>query len=398
MSLAVPTTAEISDTIIAQLESSLSETIPLLPKSFSRVLAKVLAGVFILLYKYGGFIFLQLFVAHATMRETIVNGKTIRPLVEWGRLIGVGDPIDATLAELVVTVTVTNQVGNLDGGAQLVRAETGFVYDSVAAVALSAPTVQITIKAGSDQDGNGGVGAVGNLQPGDIVSFANPLPNVQRDAIVLSQAVTAADAETVEAYRARILRRFQRKPQGGAYADYQEWSDGVAGILNAYPYAGNPGEVDVYIEATVASSGSPDGIPTGAQLIAVNDAIQLDVAGLATNRPVNAAVNVLPITRSGFDVVISGLVADDLPTLKTSIETGLDEYLRSREPFIVGLSVLPRDDRITVAALGGLVDGIVSAAGGTCTSVGFSVDAVGQTAYTLGNGEKAKLTIPATYI
>jgi len=387
MALAVPSTQEISDTIVSQLEASLSQTIPLLPKAFARVLAKVLAGVFVLLYKYAGFIFLQMFVAHATMRETVVNGKTIRPLVEWGRLIGVGDPIDATRAELVITVTVTNQVGNLVGGAQLVRAETGVVYDTIAAVALNASTVSVTIRAGSDQDGNGGVGTLGNLNPGDIVSFANPLPNVARDCLVVSQAVTAADAETTDAYRERIYRRFQRKPQGGAYADYQEWGEGVAGILNVYPYAGDPGEVDVYVEA-VATIAQPDGIPTNAQLVDVYDAIQLDESGLATRRPVNAAVNVLPITRTAVDVTVSGLDADDIPAAKTSLEEAIDEFLRSREPYIVGLSTLPRDDRITLAAIGGIVDGAVSAVGGVVTAVTLTA---GGTAYTLGQGEKSKL-------
>src|SRR6185503_10398260 len=109
MSLPAQEVKEISDLIVSQLESSFSQTIPLLPKAFARVLAKVIAGVFILVYKYAGFIFLQLFVAHATMEETVVNGKRIRPLVEWGRLIGVGDPVAATRAEHVVAVTVTNQ-------------------------------------------------------------------------------------------------------------------------------------------------------------------------------------------------------------------------------------------------------------------------------------------------
>ena len=51
MSLDTTTTKEISDNIIAQLESTLNQTIPGLPKSFYRVLSKALSGVFILLWK-----------------------------------------------------------------------------------------------------------------------------------------------------------------------------------------------------------------------------------------------------------------------------------------------------------------------------------------------------------
>jgi hypothetical protein len=93
MSLQTPTTKEISESIIAQLEASLNQSIPLLPKSFLRVLAKTLAGVFVLLYKYAGFMFLQMFVQTASAKQTTVNGKTFTPLTQWGRLIGVGDPV-----------------------------------------------------------------------------------------------------------------------------------------------------------------------------------------------------------------------------------------------------------------------------------------------------------------
>ena len=308
-------------------------------------------------------------------------------MVEWGKLIGVGEPEAATQAELVIDVKVVTQVGNLAAGAQLVRVETGVIYTTIAAVPLSAPIVQATVRAVSDQAGGDGSGAIGNLQPGDIVSFANAPAQVGGDATVVSQAVTGADGEGPDEYRASVLRRFQAKPQGGAYADYREWGEEVAGILNVYPYTSdNPGEVDVYVEATEASSGSPDGIPTGAQLTAVFDAIELDDAGLATRRPANAAVNSLAITRVAFNMTVTGLLPDT-PELRAAIEDGVDEHLRAREPFIVGLSVFPRKDRITQAEVGGIVAGIVHAQGATVAAVTL---AAGQ-AYTLEQGEKAKL-------
>jgi uncharacterized phage protein gp47/JayE len=392
VSLAIPTTAELNATIVSQLEGALAQTIPLLPKSFARVLAKVLAAVFVLLFRYAGFVFLQLFVAHATMDETTINGKKVRPLVELGRLFGVGDPQDATRAEVNVTVTVLNQSGTLKAGTKLLRAETGVLYDVVAETALSAATVTVKIRASGDGDGNGGVGDIGNLQPGDVVSFASPPPSVATDATVLAQVVTAADAESTDNYRRRLLQRVQRRPQGGAYADYQSWGEEVEGIVAIYPYAGElpggsgPGIVDIYVEADEASSGSPDGIPTAPQLAAVLASINMDVGGKASRRPVNAAPMVMPITRVGFSFVISGLSPNTLE-LQNAISEGLDEYLRSREPYIVGLSTLPRNDRITEAATSGIVDGIVSAYGATVTLVEMTPGP----AYTLEHGEKAKL-------
>lgn len=387
MSLTTPTTQEISDNIVAQMAAQLGQSIPLLPKSFIRVLAKVMAGVFVILYKYGGFVALQQFVRTASANPTEFNGVTVVPLVEWGRQIGVGDPIAATRAELLIDITVTNQTGTLPSGSQLVNAANGVTYITIGAVALNAATVQATIRAVADQAGGDGSGEQGNLAPGAIVSFANPLANVNRNATVVSQSVTGADAESTEAYRQRVLDRFQQRPQGGAYADYRAWSTEVAGIANAYPYTSNlPGQVDVYIE----SATQPDGIPTGAQLDAVADSIEFDQSGLASRRPANAFVNVLPITRSSFEVLVEGLIVTNQAAVEAQITAAVQEYFLQREPFIDGLSVLPRLDRITRSAVGGVVDDIVNANGGVFVDVVVSKASIAFDLYALNQGEKAK--------
>lgn len=389
-----PTTRQLSDQIVGQLQASLAQTIPLLPKAFARVLAWVLAGVIVIVYKYAGFIFLQMFVAHASASETTVNGKKIIPLVEWGLLLGVGRPLAAVRAEHIVSVPVTNQSGVLASGTTLLRSETRILYQTVAAVALDAPTVQVRVKAIGDDAGGDGSGAIGNLTTGDELAFASQPPNVASTATVVSQAVTGVDAEDIEVYRARVVRRKQRPPQGGAYADYQGWAEGVAGIVHAYPYSGvQPGTVEVFVEASEESSGSPDGFPTSPQLAAVLDAINVNNAGLATRRPVNAAPLVASITRRGFDLEVSGLDPNTLDN-QTAIADGVDEYLRTREPYIVGLSVLPRDDRVTDAAVSGVVDTIVSALGATVTTVKLTPGP----AWTLGHGEKSKLNLPPTFV
>lgn len=391
MSLTTPTTKEISDNIIAQLEASLNQTIPLLPKSFLRVLAKALAGVFVLLYKYGGFMFLQIFVRTASANETTVNGRVLTPLKEWGRLIGVGDPAQATNAELFIDITVENQTGVLPSNTQLVNTTNGVTYITIGAVPLNAPVVNATIRAASDQAGGGGSGAIGNLDPGAIVSFANPLANVARNAVVVSQTVTGADGESIDAYRERIIDRFQKRPQGGAYADYEQWGEEPAGIINVYPYTSDcPGQVDVYVEATPESSGDPDGIPTAAQLQEVLDSIELDQEGRATRRPANALANTFPITRTGFDVRVTGLMVDNLADVQQTIVTAVEEYFLDRDPFIEGLSILPRKDRITRSGVAGVVDDIVSANGGIFSSVIVTQAGVNIELYGLGIGEKSK--------
>src|SRR6188768_160870 len=153
MSLATPSTQAISDNIVSSISTSLSQSVPLLPKAFIRVLAKVLAGVVVLLWKYCGFIFLQLFVAYATDDLVTINGKQIRPLREWANLLGLGDPLSATQAQYEISVTVTNLAGNLEAGVPLLSRATGVIYRTVKAVPLVATTVRTTVRAFSDQGG-----------------------------------------------------------------------------------------------------------------------------------------------------------------------------------------------------------------------------------------------------
>lgn len=390
-----PTTAQIAANITVQLEAALSQTIPLLPKAFSRVLARVLAGVYVTVYKYAGFSLLQQFVATASMQETVVNGQVIRPLVEWGRLVGVGDPLGATQAELDLTVTVLTQTGSLPGGTQLLNPTTGVVYQTVAAVPLDAATVTVIARASSDQAGGDGSGTVGNLEPGAVLQFASPPAAIARNATVAGTAVEGAEAELESVYRNRLMLRFKRRPQGGAYADYQQWGTGVAGIRAVYPYTGAPGVVDVYVEAVEG-----DGIPSGALLDAVRDAINFDPnefpspTGLANRRPANAAVNVLAIVRADFDVEISGLEATgptDEDTVLAEMQEGLEEFFRARQPFIVGLSALPRLDRVTQGAVAGVVNEIAEANGASVATVILRRGGAAVQQYALAHGELAQL-------
>lgn len=392
MSVQNVTTKELSDNIIAQLETTLNQTIPLLPKSFLRVLARAIAAVYINLYKYVGFGIQQYFVKTASAAPTTVNSLVLVPLYEWGELIGVGLPAPATRAELTIEVVVENFVGALPSGSQLIYPPTGITYITLNAVNLDAATKSVNVRAVAGQDGGNGAGAIGNVQVGQFLQFANPLSNVARSAEVTAQVVAGADAEDTDVYRQRVLNTFRARPQGGALADYRLWGEEPAGIINVYPYRDDacPGQVVVYVEATEASSGSPDGIPTNAQLQTVLDSISLDDAGLATRRPVNDLVNALAITRTAFDVEVNGLEVGDSATVEANITEAIGDYFAEREPFIEGLDFSPRFDRITASAIGGVVDDIVSAAGGKFDSVSLLLSTIPIEFYDVGKGEKAK--------
>ncbi len=391
MALVTPTTKEISDNIINQISASINQTIPLLPVAFTRILAKVLAGIFILLFKYIGFNFLQIFVKTASFQETIILGQKVTPLIDWGILIGVGSPNAGTASELLIDITVINQVGSLLAGTQLTSNKNGITYLLLSPVVLNASTVQGTIRASTDIEGNTAVGTIGNLDPGDTVSFVNPLADVERDTLVDSVTNPGVDAETEAAYRQRVINRFQQLPQGGSGVDYVIWGI-IPGIINIYPYKGTPGFVNVFAEANTDLD--PDGIPTAQQLLDVADAITFDEDGLQTRKPVNVFLITLPISRKGYTVTITGLTVDDPPTVKANIDGALEDYFLSREPFIDGVTSLPRRDFIKLNNVVSIVDDFVSAVGGSfvsaavvITSGSIPVPVQDQ----LGIGQKAKV-------
>jgi len=350
--------------------------------------------VFVLTYRYAGWTYLQMFVAYASWRETTVNGVTLRPLVEWGRLAGVGDPVAATNAVLFIVFNVPNpDSSTLPAGTQLVHPSSGVIYITQTAVTLDVDGKFVEALAASDPDGNGGSGTIGNRAVGDVLKWANPLPQLSVEgALVVNTTTSGIDAESEAAYRQRVIDAFAAPPQGGAYADYVIWATSVPGIINAYPYTGRyPGLVDVFIEASEATQANEDGQPTGDQIEQVRDACQFDQGGVPSRRPVAARVNVFPISRQAFDVIVQGLAGSDLALAQQSIQDAVDDYLRAREPYIQGLTRLPRTDRVTESAIAGVVDEAASGVGATVNSVSLSILGAGLSAYTLDLGQRAKL-------
>jgi len=388
-----PTTGQIAQNILASFKEKFGQTISVLSKSFLAVTAKVMAGVYVTLYKYAGFLGQQMFIRYASAKETEINGVILTPLIEIGRQMGVSPPALALPAELDIIITVTKQTGYIAAGAQLLGDSNGVTYITIGSINLDAPLVFGQILAVGDQSGGNGAGIIGNLDIGAKVSFISPLANVGQQTEVVSTIQQGVDAEDIDTeYRQRVLDRRQKPPQGGAYADYLLWGEEINGIINIYPYTGLPGVVDVYAEATVASSGSADGIPTPAQLNAVYNSIQRNNdTELPNRRPVGAFVNVRPIFRIAFDIKIFDLDVDNSGIVKEAIEAALVQYFLSREPFITGLSLLPREDRITYAAVGGIVEEVVSSFNGVFGAVELILSGTIIPIYSLDEGQKAKL-------
>lgn len=385
-------TTDIANNLLSQFSAALGQTVSVVAKSALRVIAFAVGGVFSLLWKYLGWIFQQMFVDTATFGEVVINGLPINPLVAWGNLIGVGSPTPATQAEATVDVTVTNQTGSISAGTQLIKADTGVIYDVVTSILLDAATVTVTVRAVGDQNGGDGAGSIGDLTAGNTLQFVSAFSNIERDATVNTVTVNGEDAETEENYRQRVIERFKQRPQGGAGVDYVIWGKTVAGVVDILPYVNetDPGVVDVYVE----TDNPPDGIPTAAELQAVKDAVELDSDGLATRRPITASVNTIAITRTDFTVTVTGITGvSDLPQVQSDINELIGIFFVARRPFIDGVTLPPRTDKILQTSIIGIVEDVVTAAGGQFTNAQFELTAGGGfiTSYTLGTGEKASV-------
>lgn len=392
MALEPRTIAQINQLIIDQLEAQLNQTFPLLPKAFNRVLAKVLSGTFIILYKVAGWIFLQQFINFASFKEVEIFGKKLTPLIEWGRLIGVGDPDPATQAVLEIDLEVLSLSSTLQSGTQFIGNLNGLAYITQQSYLLASNPFTIEVICTKS-------GTQGNLQASEVLTIANSIGIVADNATVSSLKIAGVNAETEISYRQRVIERFQLRVQGGAYSDYRVWAQDANGVDQTYIYTGDPSDVLIYVQGD--SDIYPDRIPDSALLLVVGNVIDFDPAtGLATRRPVTAVIdpvgdktyiNIKPVVLKSFDILVTNLIISDIDDIKSQILDALTTYFLNREPFIEGLSLPPKTNVVSQSSVIGIVDDIVSANGGTFTTATVLLSTIVTAQYILGEGEISKL-------
>jgi uncharacterized phage protein gp47/JayE len=130
----------------------------------------------------------------------------------------------ATLAS--GSVEVTGRLGVvLPLGTQL-QAPDGYTYETTQQVIIGAGQTIVTVIALD-------TGALGNLGVGAEVSIVNTPQYIDSSAHVVTMA-GGADDETDDELRARVLRRIQQVPQGGAAYDYEAWALEMPGVTRAW--------------------------------------------------------------------------------------------------------------------------------------------------------------------
>ena len=353
-----PTIAEIKTQIITDIEGSIGQTIPILPKAFVRVLATALAGALSLLYKYGGWNYKQIFPQTADIDALNL-------------IAGQYDLTRIPAVSAILTATATGENGTIiPSGTIWIFGE--LAYSQTAAVEIALGTATITVECLTDGDS-------GNRDNGDELSLSSPISGVDGIATVASTVTSGEDQEDIDDFRTRIMERIQRQPQGGSTADFVSWTREVAGIVKAFAIRTAPGEVTVYpLQAITGTARIPNSSKITEVQTYVSDPIR---------RPLCADVIAAAMTELSVDITITGLSPDDADK-KTEIEDAITAYLYAAYPRQYPDEVDPTDV-ISIAAIWAIIYSVEA----TATAVSMTVSATPYTAYTLGEDEIAKLDV-----
>jgi uncharacterized phage protein gp47/JayE len=389
------TIGEIRDLITDSIQEKFNNKLKMLPKSFLRVIATVFAGVFIVLYKQIGWLFLQIFPETSYWGEAGVLTRQVRPLVMWGRLIGVGDPKTGTQWRGTAIVKPSGTAGTLVAGTQFKAEVTGKVYLTEESVPMD--ELEVAVPVICAESGTGG-----NLDVGDILSFTAPLGIAEKTAAVGVVVEEGTDDESESDYRARVVARFRNPPLGGALADYRRWASDAAGVLQTYPYKDIETPAGVFVYVSGVSSLYSDRIPSSDLLRAVGRVCTYDPDTGAQNRkPLTAVLdsegdesysNVKAVSVISFDIVVEGVAGADAEDFAAAAKPALENYFLGREPYIRGLSddnnktnIVSRNNAASV------VDSAAVSVKAEFTSVSMLMNDTPCASYTLGQGELAKL-------
>ena len=264
MALDIPTTEELRQQYLANIEAEINQTTPLTKKAFNRVLASTEALTQTGLFKFGADRALQNLALTATGDDldSIGNNYGVNRKPAEAAVLDISLPAqDGTIIP-----ATTPFIAELNG----LRYFPAASATAAAGVALLTVTCEIT-------------GVIGNLQVGDILNIGTQVAGATTQATVLAVVNTGADKETDDAYRIRILDEIRTVGGGGNAADYRRWAQEVAGVARAYPYSGRPLESGlssepimrtVYVEAD--TSIDPDGLAPQSLLDEVRESITLD--------------------------------------------------------------------------------------------------------------------------
>jgi len=392
MAVDFKTTKELTDQNIAVFESHINQNVPSIDKSFVKVLSAVEAILATGLYKYGNDRILQNLVLTASSEDLKTLGTQYDVQIK-----------NAVAAVLTATIPGTNGTV-INAGWDFVGDGNNERYYVTSTVVVAAGFATLSLTARN-------TGAAGNLGNGETLTIGTPIAGLTNIATVTATVKTGAEKETDASYRIRILDVIRSKGGGGNLADYRVWGQEVEGVERIYPYSGRPitnptappPNRTLFVE--VEKSIDPDGIAPAGILAQVRTAVTTDPVTGLSRQPLGLTDDTLfieSISVRQFYVEIRGLTVPlgDVAETKTNIETALDLFFESVQPYIDGLDpIFERRDRITDVEISTVVQTALASSGASVNGVGFGLSlGVFISEYFMSPGEEAKLAATPTYV
>lgn len=322
-----PTLGELIDSGAAEIESRLPGVLARVRRSLVGVINRVLAGGLSALYQYAEWLNKQ---AWPDLAESeYLDGHGLR----WG--------VDRTPA---VAATGTARLTGTDGtvvplGTTLRRAD-GVLYATTAEGAIAGGQALVAVQCAT-------LGQAGNASINTALSLASPLPGVSSAATAYTALAGGADIEDDAGYRARILARIRKPPQGGRMDDYLAWALAVPGVTRAWVYPGEQGAGTVVVRFVRDDDASL--IPDAGEVAAVQAAID-------ELRPVTAAVYVVAPVAVAINFTIQ--LSPNTSAVRGAVEAELrDLIVREAEP---GGTLLLSHLREAVSSAAGETDHVMT--------------------------------------
>lgn len=309
-------------TISALIRGDLRRTLPesdanIWPNNLS-VLAKVFAAAAHLIDHRGAWLYRQIFVstteAKHLERHAYDYGMARKP---------------ASRATGVIELTgAANTI--YPAGIGFVSAST--LYRSYGD-ALSGPGGALSLAVVAQDNG-----VAGNRDAGAVLALVDVAlyPALSPTGTVTAGGIGGgADIESDDSFRARVLDRKRRPPNGGSESDYEQWARAVPGVSAAWcrRFVNGPGTLGVWF----LFEGRPNNIPTDADRNAVQDALDL-------RRMIRAEIVVIKPVATPINITIRGLTSDNTETraaIATSLRAMFLEKCRpgaASDPFILSRS------------------------------------------------------------
>lgn len=289
-----PDLAQLIDQGAAEFESRLPGVAARVRRSVVGVLNRVMAGALSALYKYAEWLNRQTWPDQADGEFLDAHGA------RWGVLRN-----NAAFASILVKFTgadgavipVDSGLQRADG-VQYVTTQEGIVEDGAAYVMATAFLP----------------GQGGNLAANAPLALLSPIAGVSSTALAQTAATGGTDPEKDDAYRARILARIRKPPQGGSQADYVAWAKEVPGVTRVWVSPQEQGDGTVVVRFTRDDDVSP--IPDAGEVAAVQAALDAARPVTATvfavapaAAPLNLTIGLTPDTAAGRAAVQAELQA-----------------------------------------------------------------------------------------